>query len=110
LENANELIKRVNALLEGLVTTNISAILVPIVNSGWRPASYNATIPNAAPNSKHITGQAVDIGDPMEEFDDYLTDAILEAHDLWRESPIATKGWVHLQCVPPHSGNRTFIP
>lgn len=119
LENANELIKRVNLLLESLTTTNISAILVPVVNSGWRPASYNATIPNAAKNSKHILGQAVDIADPMEEFDAYvskfdseggLKNSLLEQFELWREAPIATRGWIHLASVPPPSGKRTFIP
>ena len=30
------------------------------VTSGWRSASYNATIPNAAARSAHITGQALD--------------------------------------------------
>lgn len=31
-----------------------------IITSGWRSRSYNATIPNAARNSAHITGQALD--------------------------------------------------
>lgn len=109
MANAEELLKRVNALLDFLIPTNISAVLVPVINSGWRPPEHNAKV-GGAPNSKHIFGQAIDIADPMEELDGYLTDKILEDHNLWRESPIATKGWVHLQCVPPHSGNRTFLP
>jgi len=110
MDNAEVLLERVNRLLESLVPTNISAVLVPVVNSGWRSASYNATVKGAAPTSKHIRGQAIDLADPMEELDGYLTDAILEQFELWRESPIATKGWVHLQSVPPRSGNRTYIP
>lgn len=31
-----------------------------IITSGWRSKSYNATIPNAARNSAHITGEALD--------------------------------------------------
>lgn len=30
------------------------------INSGWRSSSYNATIPNAHPNSSHIQGYALD--------------------------------------------------
>jgi hypothetical protein len=110
MDNAAILLKRVNGLLEELLPTNISAVLVPVINSGWRTAAYNATVPNAAPRSKHISGQAIDLADPKEELDSYLTDEILERHELWRESPIATKGWVHLQSIPPRSGNRTFLP
>ena len=33
--------------------------------SGWRPRAYNAKI-GGAKNSKHITGQAVDVPDPEE--------------------------------------------
>lgn len=109
-ENAAELLERVNALLEDCVP--IEAAVAPRVNSGWRPAAYNATIANAAPKSKHITGQAIDVADPDGELDEYLIDnpQILARHGLWMEHPLATKGWCHLQCVPPRSGNRIFYP
>ena len=29
---------------------------------------------------------------------------------LWHEHPAATKGWAHLQTLPPRSGRRTFYP
>jgi Peptidase M15 len=84
------------------------------VNSGWRPPAVNAATPNAAPMSKHMTGQAIDLADPEGDLDDWLMSA--EGHDtmkqlgLWHEHPAATKGWAHLQTVPPRSGNRTFYP
>jgi len=103
--NARELLLRVNTLLAslGLKTT---------VNSGWRPPAYNAMIPNAAPNSKHMTGQAIDLADPEGELDDVLfkDPTNLINHELWMEHPLATKGWCHLQSIPPRSGNRIFFP
>jgi len=103
--NARELLLRVNTLLAaiGVKTT---------VNSGWRPPAYNATIPNAAPNSKHMTGHAIDLADPDSDIDDLLfkDPTILIEHKLWMEHPLATKGWCHLQSIPPRSGNRIFFP
>lgn len=103
--NAAILLTRVNALLASLGAK-------PGVNSGWRSAAYNATVPNAAPRSKHITGQAIDLADPEGELDEYLLahQDVLAAHELWLEHPAATKGWCHLQSVPPRSGNRVFFP
>ena len=36
---------------------------------------------------------------------DFLAEA-----GLWLEHPSATKGWCHLQQVPPKSGRRVFYP
>lgn len=107
--NALELLSRVNALLAELPYPECKA---PKVNSGWRPADYNKTVPNAAPNSKHITGQAVDISDPDGVIDSHLHTnfALLIKHKLWMENPAATKGWCHLQSVRPRSGNLVFWP
>jgi len=103
--NARELLLRVNALLVaiGFKTT---------VNSGWRPPAYNATVPGASPTSKHMSGQAIDLADPAGELDDVLFNdqRLLIEHQLWMEHPLATKGWTHLQSIPPRSGNRVFFP
>lgn len=84
------------------------------VNSGWRPPSVNAGVPNAAPNSKHMTGQAIDLADPEGDLDDWLMSAegqaTLTELGLWHEHPAATKGWAHVQTIPPRSGRRTFYP
>jgi hypothetical protein len=110
--NALGLIAKVNGLLLALAAAGIEAAKAPIVNSGWRPAWHNKTIANAAPNSKHITGEAVDVADPDGEIDEYLLahQDLLIGHGLYIEHPSATKGWSHLQCVPPRSGNRVFFP
>lgn len=103
--NAETLLTRVNALCVHLG-------IKPKVNSGWRPKAYNATVPGAAVNSKHITGQAIDLADPEGELDDILfkDQTILEKHQLFMEHPASTKGWCHLQSVAPRSGNRVFFP
>lgn len=84
------------------------------VNSGWRPASVNAQTPRAAKNSRHIMGQAIDISDDDGLLDDWLLSVegqrALEEIGLWMEHPSATKGWCHLQTVPPASKRRVFYP
>lgn len=108
-ENAVELLNRVNACLAEIPLPEARN---PRVTSGWRPADYNRTVPNAAPNSKHITGQAIDIADPDGVLDEWLFDrqGLLIRHSLWMENPAATKGWLHCQSVPPRSGKRIFYP
>jgi hypothetical protein len=84
------------------------------VNSGWRPPSLNARLKGAAPRSKHMTGQAVDIGDDSGDlgrlFASILGQRMLEEAALFMESPSKTPRWVHFQTVPPKSGKRIFIP
>lgn len=84
------------------------------VNSGWRPPAVNAAIPNASVNSKHMTAQAIDLADPDGDLDDWLMSpdgqAVMADIGLWHEHPSATKGWAHVQTVPPKSGRRTFYP
>lgn len=85
-----------------------------IVSSGWRPPAVNASTPNAAVRSLHMTGKAIDVYDPDGDLDEWLmTDAgqaMLQRLGLWLEHPAATKGWSHLQTVPPRSGKRVFYP
>lgn len=84
------------------------------VTSGWRPPQVNAGIPTAAPNSKHLTGQAIDLADPDGDLDEWLLtqegQTALAEIGLWQEHPAATKSWCHVQTVPPKSGRRTFYP
>lgn len=85
-----------------------------VVNSGWRPPAVNAAIPNAAPRSRHLTCQAIDLYDPEGALDEWLMgftgQKVLADLGLWMEHPSATKGWSHVQTVPPRSGNRVFYP
>lgn len=110
--NALELLAKVNIVLAQAASDGIDCAREPRVNSGWRPASYNATVPNAAPRSKHITGQAVDISDPEGALDEWCVQnlEVIAEVGLWLEHPLATKGWTHLQSVAPRSGNRVFYP
>jgi len=111
--NATDLLARVNALigLAGL-TIEVSPITGTPVASGWRPPALNASTPRAAPRSKHMTGQAIDLYDPEGDLDDWCMahPDRLAAAGLWMEHPSATKGWCHLQSLPPRSGNRVFYP
>ena len=110
-DNAVELLAKVNLLL-ARSATEVECAALPKVNSGWRPETYNAIVPNASPRSKHITGQAIDISDPEGELDEWCMQNVdfLADVGLWMEHPLATKGWTHLQSVPPRSGNRVFYP
>jgi hypothetical protein len=82
------------------------------VNSGWRPAAVNAATPGAAQFSKHMLGKAIDIADPEGDLDEWCMHYldVLEDIGLWQEHPASTKGWCHVQIVPPKSGNRVFYP
>ena len=94
-ENAYELLKRVNLLLQDLNV--VSARVV----SGWRPSEVNQRVGGAA-RSLHITGQAVDLRDnSRQEFGDLIirNNHLLHKYQLWLESPEATRGntnWIHL--------------
>lgn len=109
IHNAAELISRVNDLLDRIPDHYYRW---EGIASGWRPRSYNATIPGAAKNSKHITAQAIDIRDVEGDLDNtlYVRQAFLVTANLYMEHPSATKGWCHLQTVSPRSGNRVFYP
>ena len=111
VHNAEETVRRANALLNSFraVTKDNES---RHVNSGWRPPDLNRSTPGAALRSKHITGQAIDIADPDGDLDEWCMDNAdtLARLSLWLEHPSATKGWCHLQTVPPKSGRRVFYP
>lgn len=112
-------VELVNQLLNQAVTYGVdlsqrSPQTGTLVASGWRPPAVNSSTTGAAPNSKHMTGQALDVYDPEGDLDDWLMtsegQAALQALGLWMEHPGATKSWSHLQTVPPRSGRRVFWP
>jgi len=108
---ANKLLN--DAALHG-VNVGVSPVTGSCCSSGWRPPDVNAGTPNAAPNSNHMTGRAIDIYDPDGDLDEWLMtaygQAALASLGLWMEHPSATKGWSHLQTIPPHSGKRVYHP
>lgn len=116
--NALRTVHLANQLLQQAASYGVSVDLHPVnkspVSSGWRPPAINAATVGAAPNSKHMTGLAIDIYDPDGDLDDWLMtgegQACLGALGLWMEHPSATKGWSHVQTVPPRSNRRVFYP
>jgi len=116
--NAAVTVELANRLLEHASNHGVTMDRHPVnksqVSSGWRPPALNANTPNAAPNSKHMTGQALDIYDPDGDLDAWLMttegQAALTSIGIWIEHPSATKGWCHIQIVPPRSGHRVFYP
>jgi len=75
---------------------------------GFRPQDC----PIGAPTSRHKQGQAVDRYDPGDLIDAWCMahQDRLAAYGIWLESPTATPGWSHWQCVGVPSGNRVFFP
>ena len=111
---ADLMLDRVNSLLKAAEECGVPLHINPktksqvsgIENGGFRPNDCST----GAPLSKHKQGHAVDVYDPDEQLDRWITDDLLATFELWREAPEATLGWVHLQDVPPKSGRRTFKP
>lgn len=109
--NAGGLLDKVNALLASFAGDY--PLFTVHVNSGFRTVEHNATVPGAAPNSKHTTGQAIDIGDDRDRTLAVWclnNVGVLAVIGLWCEDFRSTPTWCHFQCVPPGSGNRFFIP
>lgn len=117
-KNATTMVELVNKLLQGLRSAGLELPRHPrtgsVLSSGWRPPEINDTTPGAAPRSHHMAGRAADLYDPEGEIDDYLMTAegqeLIKTIGLWIEHPSATKGWSHVQSVPPRSGRRVFYP
>jgi len=114
--NAEKTVLLTNALLAVLETEKIPLEAHPntlsIVSSGWRPPQINSQVKGAAVRSKHMTGEAIDLYDPDGLIDEYLLThpEPMIALGLYLEHPSATKGWAHVQIIPPKSGNRVFYP
>ena len=114
VRNAGHLLRKVNNLI--VLMHDVEVESHPVtgnpITSGWRPPAINAGTRNAAPRSHHMSGNAVDLYDPVGAIDDWCMghlDFLAEA-GLWMEHPSATKGWCHLQQMPPRSGRRVFWP
>lgn len=111
LANAEQTVARVNLLLSRYKSATGDA-KIRKVTSGWRPPAVNQGVSGAAPRSKHMTGEAVDIADPDGKLDEWCLEnpKVLEEVGCWQEHPSATAVWCHLQIVPPKSGRRVFYP
>lgn len=104
--NIARLLFRVNSFLKALGPDyqNLK------VTSGYRPGKYNL-MARGAPNSSHLTGEAIDLGYTGPSIIERITDKdLLTVYNLYMEDPTATPGWIHLQTRPTKSGKRIFKP
>lgn len=119
---AHDLLERVNALLDEAemagaydpakvnphTGTQISGSKGGSGDGGFR-------LPNAttgAAKSSHKEARAVDVYDPGNTLDNWITgnEQVLEDYGLYREHPAKTETWCHLTTRSPGSGTRTFWP
>lgn len=115
-EYTQQISDNLDVLLEKINVIRAAYGLPLKVNSGWRPPSVNALTAGASPNSNHCLGLAIDLNDPAGDFFHWCLANLdlLTAAGLYMEHPNWTRtkngGWVHLQCIPPKSKKRIFIP
>lgn len=82
-----------------------------IVSSGYRPPEHNKRV-GGAPNSSHLTCEAVDFRDKDGAIKAWVQAnlGVLEQCGLYAEAFEATPTWIHLQIRRPTSGSRIFKP
>jgi hypothetical protein len=63
-------------------------------------------------HSQHLLGNAADISDIAGDLKIFIYHHLyyFDDNDLYMEAFESTPSWVHIQRVPPRSGNRFFIP
>ena len=114
IENISDLVPPVNALLAKAKAAGISLPINPKTGTQVSGEQYGGFRPQTctigAPHSAHKEGMAVDIYDPTNALDVWITDEVLRECGLFREGGRWTPGWTHLTTRRPGSGNRTFIP
>jgi hypothetical protein len=105
--NAEVTVAKANELLARAGRSDINT-----ANSGWRPKGVNEGTANSAANSRHLTGQAIDLPDADRSLAGWVADNldVLREIGLWTEDFRWTPIWVHLQTVPPKSGRVVYIP
>jgi hypothetical protein len=102
--NATKTVEKANALLDRFGQRRS-------VRSGYRPESINAATPGAAPHSKHITCEAIDLSDLDRALTTWCLSnlSVLEKLGLYMEAPECTPSWLHVQIVAPRSLKRIFL-
>lgn len=113
-ENIADLVPAVNALLAKAKAAGVPLPINPKTGTQVSGERYGGFRPQTctigAPLSAHKVGMAVDIYDPANALDDWITDDVLRECGLYREGGNWTPGWTHLTTRRPGSGNRTFMP
>jgi hypothetical protein len=114
-QNAITMLGRVNPILRRYesstgrilpISPKTNSQISGTTNGGFRLPDCT----EGAPNSSHKQARGVDVYDPDNAIDDWLTDTILEQFGLFREHPDSTPTWCHLTDRAPASGHRTFKP
>jgi hypothetical protein len=114
--NAYTLLMVTAKLMEVMEKEGVSFPINPATKSQISGSKYGGFRPQGctqgAPLSKHKTGEAVDIWDPLDEIDDWLMEhqPLLTAMGIYIEHPDYTKGWSHWSIKAPKSGHHVFIP
>jgi hypothetical protein len=114
--NARDLLQRVNAVYAAAAADGCELPDNPSTGSGVSGRRHGGFRPRdsevGADNSLHKDGKAVDRYDPKRQFASWCMAhlRVLEAHGLYMEDTRWTPTWVHLQCQPPRSGRRVYIP
>lgn len=100
--NMNTLIPRVNMFLEAFGEKRA-------VNSGYRSPEANAAA-GGKKKSNHLICAAIDLEDKDAKLYNFArsNEKLLKEIGLWCEERMG--GWLHLQCIPPKSGRRFFLP
>lgn len=112
--NAEGLLARVNPLLQLAVAGGLDIPINPATRSHISGQTLGGIRPldcaQGSRRSSHKQGRGVDVYDPLNRLDAWITDEILDKFGLYREAPSATLGWCHLTDRAPPSGRRTFNP
>lgn len=118
-ENATSLLRSVNRLLDEAAAGGGYHFSVDCDTGSYISGSKSGAgdggfrLPDSTTGSNlsaHKEARGIDIYDPHDTLDDWLTDAILANFGLYREHPSSTPGWCHLTTRPPKSKRRTFLP
>lgn len=106
-DNATVLLSKVNELLATLGIDEVS------VSSGFRPASVNSKIVNAAKRSAHMSGKAIDLVDVDGRVKRLVWSRpdLLRSLGLFMEDGNSTPTWCHIDYVQRNDRpSRTFQP
>ena len=124
--NAQHLLEAVNALIdqavyEGQFSRNVDPDTGTEISGSKGGAGDGgfrlSTATTGRTLSSHKEARGVDVFDPTDRLDAYLSrfdsedrNPVLEKFALYREHPDSTPGWCHLSTRAPGSGKRTFLP
>ena len=112
--NAIILLDKVNLLLDEAARFDVELMINKKTGTHVSGVEYGGFRPQCctqgAPNSSHKEGRGVDLYDPDNRLDKWITDKTLERHGLYREAALATPTWCHLTDRAPKSGRRSFLP